>query len=266
MQVHPMSRPQAYGERLSKLPEELIIHILESALVLLGPISKINFWEGKCEWPGCLCENSDWDHVPGAEVVNNTLLPWLLAPEPIPRLAQYVFYGSNTFHICDSRSDMEWNFFNSRVWLPPQVARQWIQHLEIEVLLEGATVYPQVYDHAQGLLMLRQMQRAVDGFAKLRTLRLMFESFLATDDNTLEALDRTLRTLEPFHFKTPELVLEACSPYQEGHDDVQEGDLARDERLERVLAKHVSATGPMKRLDEKHANVPIKSVFEDGKL
>jgi len=142
---------------------------------------------------------------------------------------------------------------NNHVRLPPQVARQWIQRLEIDVLLESVELYALVDGRpaSEGVLMLRQMQRAVDGFAKLRTLRLMFETVFATDDKMLETLDRTWNTLEPFHFQTPELVLEACSPYQEGRDDVQEGDLARDERLERVLAKHVSATGTMKRIDEK---------------
>jgi hypothetical protein len=250
--VAPPHQSPTFEERLSKLPEELIVQILEYALVLLGPISKRNFWVGKCEWPGCMCENSDWEHVPGDELTKKTLLPWLSAPKPIPRLAQYVFYTSNAFHVCDPRSDMYWDI-DSCVWLPPQYARQWIHRLEIEVLLDRPTLYPLVSDlleRTQDVLMLRHMQRAVDEFAKISTLRLMFEATFVTKDNMLETLDHIWGTIERFRFQTPKLILEACSPYQEGRD-IQEGDLARDERLETVLAKHVSATGTMNRIDEK---------------
>ncbi|KAF3047456.1 hypothetical protein E8E12_007528 [Didymella heteroderae] len=248
-----LSRPQTLGERLSKLPEELIIRILGSALVLLGPISKKNFWEGKCEWPGCLCENSDWEHMPGEELMNNTLLPWLLAPDPLPRLAQYVFFKFNTFHVCDPRSDMHWAN-NSGVWLPPQYARQWIQRLEVEVLIERLPRTSLVCDSpklGRDVMMLRQMLRALEGFTRLSTLRLMFETAFVTDIDMLEMLDHALGTLEPFHFQTPELVLEACSAYPGWCDDVQEGDIARDERLETVLVKHVCATGTITRIGGK---------------
>lgn len=248
----PVSLPVTSGcrspnlaERLSKLPEELIIHILESALVLLGPIAKKNFWAGKCEWPGCLCESSDWEHVPGDELTNKTLRPWLMAPQPIPRLAQYVFYTSNTFRVCDPRSNMDW-ITDRRVWLPPQGARQWIQRLEIEIMIESPLLRPLIWSspkYRRDVLVLRQMQRAVDGFPRLKVLRLMFDAAFSTDDDMLERLDHTWSTLEPFHFATPELLLEACSAY------AGQGDTVRDDRLQRVLAKHVSATGATKRVD-----------------
>lgn len=245
-----MSRPQSFGERFRELPEELIIQVLEFALVLLGPISKKNFWAGKCEWPGCLCENSDWEHAPGEELMSKTLLPWFLVPQPIPRLAQYVFYKSNIFHVCDPRSDMDWGI-DSRMWLPPHNARQWIERLEIEILIECPPSYPLMCDDPEftrDVLMLRKVQRVMDGFPNLRTLRLMFEAPFVTDDEMLERLEHTWTT-KHFHFQTPELVLEACSPYHGGRGDVQEGDIARDERLEKVLAKNVSATGTMRRID-----------------
>ncbi|KAF3047224.1 hypothetical protein E8E11_006330 [Didymella keratinophila] len=253
IQSGPMSRPQTLGERFSKLPVELILQVLESALVLLGPVSKKDFWAGKCEWPGCLCENSDWEHVPGEELTNRTLLPWLLAPQPIPRLAQFVFYRSNAFRVCDPRSEMDWPPGNG-VWLPPQHARQWIQRLEIQYLIESPPAYPPVHgplEFKRDVLMLRQIRRAVDRFTKLRTLKLMFEAAFVISDDRLETLDHIWGTLEHFHFQTPKLIMEACSPYPEGRDDVQEGDLARDERLEKVLTKHMSATGMMNRIDEK---------------
>jgi hypothetical protein len=245
VQPRPVSRSQTFRERLSKLPEELIIQVLEHILDFPGNISKKDFWAGKCEWPGCLCEHSDWVHTPGEELTKTTLIPFSSTPKPIPRLAQYVFYKVNTFHVCDPRSDMDWaNGFD--VWLPPRHARQWIKRLELEVMIEEPRWNASAYDSrvfGQDTRMLRQMQRAVEGFRGLRTLRLMFETTFVTKDDKLEMLDQTWGTLEPFHFQTPELVLEACSVRSEWGGDVREGDLVRDERLERLLAKHVSASG-----------------------
>lgn len=238
-------RSPSFVDRLSKLPEELIVEILEYALFLLGPISKKNFWAGKCEWPGCFCESSDWEHVTGNELMNKTLLPWLMVPQPIPRLARYVYYTSNTFHVCDPRSDMDWTI-DRRVWLPPQGARQWIQRLEIDILLESPLLRPFKWDSAEygrDVSVLRQMQRAVDGFPRLKILRLMFDATFCTEDYMLERLDHTWFALEPFRFATPELLVEACSAYAE------QGNTVRDDRLQSVLARHVFATGLTKRID-----------------
>lgn len=242
-------RSQTFGERLSKLPEELIIHILEYTLVLPGAISRKDFWGGKCEWPSCLCEDSDWEHIPGEELTNQTLVPLLATPKPVPRLAKYVFYRSNTFHVCDPHSDMTWT--SRGVWLPPQGVRHWIRRLEVEIQIEnprGKSLAYATWKSGRDVVFLRRMQQAVEEFMELRTLRLMFEAVFVTEDAQLQILDQNWSTLDPFHFQTLELILEACSAYPVWCDDSEpsgEGDIVRDERLERLLAKYVSATGSM---------------------
>ncbi|KAF1929024.1 uncharacterized protein M421DRAFT_144880 [Didymella exigua CBS 183.55] len=270
--VAPIPQSQTLGELLSKLPEEIIIQILEYSLVLPGVISKKDFWGGKCEWPGCLCADSDWEHTPGEELTNNTLAPLLSTPDPIPRLAQYVFYKSNTFHICDPRSDMDW--VGRGVWLPPQDIRRWIRRLEIEIFIEDprlVSVACEVWRPGRDVEYLRQMQRAVKGFTELRTLRLMFETAFVTNHDMLETIDGIWSTLEHFRFQTPQLVLEACSAFPAWYDDTYsipagDGDSVRDVRLERLLAKYVSATGKMQCNSEKSGWIGAECHPWQGKL
>lgn len=248
----PIFQSRTFGERLSMLPDELVVQILEYAVALPGTIAKKNFWGGRCEWPECLCEKTDWRHTPGHELTTNTLIPLLLTLKPILRLARYVFYRSNTFHVCGPHCDMDWTDLG--VWLPPPDIRHWIRRLEVEVFIEVPRTMlldSLTWEPGKDIIFLRRMQQVVKDFTELKTLRLMFDTAYHNMDEMLTNFNRGWSTIEPIRFQTPELKLEACSAYpgMGWAEPSTEGDLVRDERLERALAKYVSTTGTMKLID-----------------
>ena len=250
-QIAPALQLRTLGDLLSRLPEELIIEILKYALLLSGAVARTQFHRGECEWPSCRCVNSDWKHIPAEKLTENTLALFLAASEPIPRLAQLVFYNTNTFHLCGPQKNTEWS--GPGFWLPPIGIRHWIRHLEVEIQIgnprSGSFFHladgpPYAFIPFLDWEFLRRLQRGVQGFTVLRILKLMFEGLFIMKDAALQLLDEQLGMLEPFCFKTQELVVEACSAYPLWlDDDIMSDDIVRDRRLERALAKYMSATG-----------------------
>jgi len=236
--------------KLSILPEELILGVLEHVLSLPGSVAKTEFCAGYCEWPSCYCQGESWKHSPAKELTRDTLNPLLVAPEPIPRLAQLAFYTSNTFHLCGPQNDMEYT--GPAIWLPPQGFRHWIRRLEVEVQINfprpGCPLDPEAptlgLTPALDWQFLRRLQWGVHGFTGLQTLKLMFEALFITRDEQLQRLDEQLAKSEPFSFQTRELDVEACSAYPVWlEDDFMSNDMVLDERLGKVLEKYVSAHG-----------------------
>ncbi|KAH6637411.1 hypothetical protein C7974DRAFT_389470 [Boeremia exigua] len=241
---------RSFGASLAKLPEELILQILEYALSSPGFIAKTDFWAGECEWPECHCQGA-WKHVPAKTFTQYTVAPLLAAPKPIPRLAQLAFYANNTFHLCGPQNDMTWN--GSGFWLPPPGVRHWIRHLEVEIQIAIPRADPSsssggqrgsVFTPAIDWQFLRRLQRGVHGFTGLKTLKLMFEALYVTTQDRLYILDEQLGRAEPFCFQTQTLIVEVCSPWPIWlDDDASSGDIIRDESLGIVLRRHMSATG-----------------------
>lgn len=248
VQAMPASSLRSFRAALSSLPEEVIIEILEYALSLPGCIAKTEFCVGFCEWPSCRCQDGSWHHTPAKQLTNDTLTPLLIAPEPIPRLAQLAFYISNTFHLCGPQNDVLW--VGGGFWLPPSGFRHWIQRLEVEVQINfprpGSLTNAEDFGIVPALdwQFLRRLQQGVHGFTGLRNLKLMFEALFITKDEQLRKLDEQLGKIEPFSFQTQDLFVEACSAYPLWlEDDCNSGDIILDERLGKVLEKYMSATG-----------------------